>query len=174
MPQNRTKAFLKQLYYNNYPVLLRYGVKLVGDRPLVKDVIQSLFLRFFENNTDLTGHPAPDAYVVKSFRRALLRNIQVLNLVDYTVPEKMGTGFIQYSHEDLWIQEEETAHHKNKVLDILNSLSDRQREIVWLHYYEEKSYQEIAEILDINYQSVLNNLQRAFRKIRSVYPDGIR
>lgn len=169
MPQDRKEVFLKELYYKNYPILIRYGSKLVGDQSLVKDVIQDLFLRFFEKKIDLTEHPAPAAYVVKSYRRELLR-AQSRSQIN---PPEMDIPVVEYSHEDLMIQDETLESQKSRLLNILNTLPTRQREIIWLHYYEELSYQEIAHILNVNYQSVLNNLQRAFKKIRSVYPHGL-
>lgn len=145
--------------------MFRYGSKLAGDSSLVKDVIQDLFLRFYEKEIDLTGHPAPDAYIIKSFRRDLIKVMQ--KRASGPVPENMP---VLYTPDDLLIKAENSNAQKVQVMKMLNALSHRQREIIWLHYFEDKSYREIADILDVNYQSVLNNLQRAFRKIRNEFP----
>ena len=148
--------------------MLRYGMKLVGDKGFVEDVIQSLFLKFFHKKLDLKDHPAPDAYVVKSFRRELLRQ----HKNRFRVTTDLKSVEIQYSPEDFIIREEETKTRNVRIARLLNTLTQRQKEIVHLHYFESRSYQEIADILDMNYQSVLNNLQRGFRKIRNEFPDG--
>ncbi len=148
--------------------MLRYGLKLVGDRAHVEDTIQSLFLQFIEKGLDIQEHPAPDAYVLKSFRRELLRSNQ--NRL-----KKIGTsmGEIEFSPEDFMIQDEESGIQKAQIVELLNTLTSRQKEIILLHYFESKSYQEIADLLDVNYQSVLNNLQRSFQKIRKAFPEGL-
>jgi len=159
---------LRKLYGKNYPTMLRYGLKLVGDKTFVEDVIQSLFLQFFKNELDIKNHPAQDAYIIKSFRRELLRQYKNrVKISGEVVPDQ-----IQYSPEDFVIMEEDSMVRRNQIAELLNTLSQRQKEIVLLHYFESKSYQEIADILDINYQSVLNNLQRSFRKIRKEFPEG--
>lgn len=169
MLDSRKEDLLKQLYYNNYPIMLRYGLKLVGDRALVLDVIQGLFLKFYEMGLNLEMHPAPDAYVIKSFRRELIK----VEKKYYGTENKLQTDSVQYSYEDILIQKENSFEQNTKLVKLLNSLTDRQREIIWLHYFEGKTYSEVAEILDVNYQSILNNLQRSFRKIRNEFPRGV-
>ncbi|GAA5225288.1 RNA polymerase sigma factor [Membranihabitans marinus] len=171
MSKEQTIDLLKKLYFDNYEVMLRYGVKLVGDASMVKDIIQRLFLQFYEKSLSLERHPNPDAYVIKSFRRELLRAQKSYFLSADRVIGEDET--LVYSAEDWVIEDEEKSQKKQNVADLLNSLSSRQREIIYLHYFEGKTYKEIAHVLDIEYQSVLNNLQRGFRKIREVYPEGI-
>ena len=55
---------------------------------------------------------------------------------------------------------------KRKVADAMQSLSSRQREIVYLKFYENLEYQEIADLLTLNYQSVVNHVHRAIVKLR--------
>ncbi|MBY5959155.1 sigma-70 family RNA polymerase sigma factor [Membranicola marinus] len=168
MKRDENTRYLRKLYGKTYPIMLRYGLKLVGDRAHVEDTIQSLFLQFIEKGLDIQEHPAPDAYVLKSFRRELLRSNQ--NRL-----KKIGTsmGEIEFSPEDFMIQDEESGIQKAQIVELLNTLTSRQKEIILLHYFESKSYQEIADLLDVNYQSVLNNLQRSFQKIRKAFPEGL-
>lgn len=168
MKKAEDKYDLKQLYRRNYPTILRYGLKLVGDKERVEDAIQSLFLQFFEKKLNIQNHPAPDAYIVKSFRRELLRD----NKNRFRIISERSPVRIHFSPEDFVIMEEESIARKNQIAELLNTLTQRQKEIILLHYFESKTYQEIADILDINYQSVLNNLQRSFHKIRKEFPEG--
>ena len=48
-------------------------------------------------------------------------------------------------------------------------LTKRQQEIIHYRYVEELSLEEIAQLLNINYQSVANLLQRALKKMRNFY-----
>lgn len=171
MSKEQAIDLLKKLYFDNYEVMLRYGVKLVGDVSMVKDIIQRIFLQFYEKGLTLDQHPNPDAYIIKSFRRELLRAQKSYFLSINT--DVNADDSLVYSAEDWVIEDEEKTQRKQSVADLLNSLSSRQKEIIYLHYFEGKTYKEIAHVLDIEYQSVLNNLQRGFRKIREVYPEGI-
>ena len=56
------------------------------------------------------------------------------------------------------------------VREALRLLTDRQREIIYYRYIEELSIEEIASLMDMNYQSVQNSIQRSIKKIRESFP----
>jgi RNA polymerase sigma factor (sigma-70 family) len=53
------------------------------------------------------------------------------------------------------------------VTKILDQLSPRQRKAIILYYIEEKKYEEICFIMDMNYQSVRNLIHRGISKLRT-------
>jgi RNA polymerase sigma factor (sigma-70 family) len=53
------------------------------------------------------------------------------------------------------------------VSKILDELSPRQRKAIVLYYIEEKKYEEICAIMDMNYQSVRNLIHRGISKLRT-------
>ncbi len=55
---------------------------------------------------------------------------------------------------------------KAQLVQSINTLPERLREIIYLRYYQDLSIGEIAEALSLNYQSVANSLQRAYRSLR--------
>lgn len=48
-------------------------------------------------------------------------------------------------------------------------LTPRQREIIYYRFIEEMEYDEICQIMDINYQSAYNLLQRSLQKVRDTF-----
>ena len=60
----------------------------------------------------------------------------------------------------------------NEVLTAINLLGRKYREIVFLHYFEEYSTKEMAEILGISQSTVLKRLQRAREKLKELLSDG--
>jgi len=63
--------------------------------------------------------------------------------------------------EDLLIRLELEEEGKNKVYNLIHSLSHRQREAIKLKYYEGFSNDEIANLMCINKQSVYNHISQA-------------
>jgi RNA polymerase sigma factor (sigma-70 family) len=55
----------------------------------------------------------------------------------------------------------------------LNSLGERQKEIVYLRYYSGLNSKEIAEMLGVSNQTVRNTLCTALVKIRKDFEDEI-
>ena len=79
--------------------------------------------------------------------------------VDYFVPEGASAGIPDHSGE-------------NVILDAINSINRKCREIVSLYYYEEYSVKEIAEILGISEAAVLKRLQRTREAIKQYLTKG--
>ncbi len=65
------------------------------------------------------------------------------------------------------IPTQQTAQNLNR---LLNSLPKRQKEVLHLKYYEELIFEEVAQVIHLNYQSVLNHIHRALTNLRR-HPD---
>ena len=133
----------------------------------MKDCIQELFIDLWENRSRLGDVKSIKFYLLKSLRYIILRKISTITkrlqkLQLFGKPEFT----ITFSHEEFLTSEETTAGKNRQVADLLNKLPNRQKEIIYLKYYEELEYQEIANILSINYQSVINHIYKAFQVLR--------
>ena len=51
----------------------------------------------------------------------------------------------------------------------MGELSDRQREAIYLRYVSGLSYEELSEVLQLNYQSARNLIHRGIEKLRKIY-----
>ena len=70
--------------------------------------------------------------------------------------------------EDDYMEEEQRKNEFSLVRRLLDQLSPRQREALTLYYIEEKKYEDICEIMNMNYQSVRNLMHRGLTKLRSL------
>ena len=52
-------------------------------------------------------------------------------------------------------------------------LTPRQREIIYYRFIEEMEYDEICQIMDINYQSAYNLLQRSLQKSKEILSEHL-
>lgn len=158
-----------QLYQMLYPQLYRYGLRLTNGDAFVKDGIQDTFFYIYEKRTDLpTNIENVSAYLFTSFRRNLVRKLQQEELEEGR-REEGATSIDQrftISADTIILREE--ADHQNKELlaSLLNELPPRQREILYLKYYQDQTMSEMAETLEISYQTVANQLYRALKKLR--------
>lgn len=158
-----------RLFFAFYPRLHGYGLKLVRDEELVKDVIQDFFLYLFEGRGSLADKvDSPAAYLLASFRRRLLReNDQRKKEQDRRVEDVFPKDeLFVIGTEDILIREESEEHNKKVLVELLNELPPRQREILYLRYYQDLSLPEIADTLSITYQVVANHLYRALKKLQ--------
>lgn len=155
------KNALAVLFKRYYSVLYQYGIKMAQDAELVNDSLQDLFIEIWQQR-----QPVPlvsvQAYLIKALRYKLLRTLKQNRALS---PMGEEVGF-EMSHEHFLIRGEEEKAQVNTLTDLLQSLSTRQREIVFLRYYQSLSYREICDIMQIEYQVARNQLSIAIKKLR--------
>lgn len=145
--------------------LLHYGSKFSADHSLVEDTIQDLFLGFLEKRPDL-GSPANlKNYLFKCLRNNLIR--QVKEKARLMPIEEDNDLFAEPQNiQDIIVGTENSREISQRLSRHLLALTKRQREVMFLRYYENRSNDEIAEIMDINKQSVSNLLAQCLIILR--------
>ena len=154
------KAY-EQLFNLFYQDLYGYGLKLCSRTELVRDSIQSLFVTLWDRKEYLGEVRSVKAYLLASLRRKILKTLNLerkTESIDYL--QDVPIPGVQMSIEESIILKELKDHQKQMLQDALENLPTRQKEILFLKYYNGMSYEEIEEILSINYQSIRNQLER--------------
>ena len=64
------------------------------------------------------------------------------------------------------------AEQKEEVMGALAELSDAHRDILDLRYYDDLSYEEIADVLQVKLGTVMSRLSRARMRLMDVMKDG--
>lgn len=158
-------AALGELFSRHYSYLYRYGNKICIDTYLLEDVIQELFIELWQQRTAVPV-VSVKAYLLRALKYKLFRALQKQQpLVD---ADKLSEqGHFELSHETFMITEQENTENAGKVIAAMNQLSDRQKEIIYLKFYQDMSYEEVAEIMNINYQAARNLLYQAIKSLRN-------
>lgn len=148
--------------------LQNYGYKFIKDEDFVKDCVQEIFIEIWQRRERLSVPDSVKAYLLSSVRKKVLREgyrQQILKGDDEKVIEN-DLSQSDFSAEWAIIEEESLREITEKVKDSLGKLPRRQQEVLYLQYYQGLSREEIAEIMDINTQSVSNLIQTAFKSFR--------
>lgn len=157
-------GFLAERYYR---VLKHYGLKFMVDEAVVDDCIQELFLQLWQNRPHINETNSVRHYLLKALRHHVLQHIRATKQFaqqeldwDTSVADEMDS-------ETLLIRQETFASLTKTIQEQLATLPAREREALYLRYYENLSIPEIASIMHVNRQSVSNFLQKALNKLRS-------
>ncbi|MDD2436136.1 MAG: sigma-70 family RNA polymerase sigma factor [Massilibacteroides sp.] len=154
------------LIYNRYtPVMFSYGMQFSSDRELIKDCIQDVFVKLYTNRKKINTTTN-----IKFFLFVILKN----HLYNYFKKELSFTPFIKdidipkidLSPETQLMIKEEAFLQQEKLNHLLKILSPRQQEVLYYRYIEELNFEEIEQLMHINYQSIQNLIQRSLKKIR--------
>ena len=145
--------------------LYTYGCRIHHDEELVKDCLQDLFLNLWKSRQNLGSTNNIQFYLMRSLRREIARKTNKIKEV-----KEFGTETFENSFEDQLITAEEHINY-NKALEVaLNNLSERQREAIYLKFYQNMSFEEIALMMDISPRAVYKLIYRAIEVLQKSYP----
>jgi RNA polymerase sigma factor (sigma-70 family) len=165
--QGNQKAF-SALFVRFYDDLYAYSLKLTKEEELSKDIIQELFFNLW-----LSYPKLKQVEILKPYLLKCTKNL----IIDYkrrlSTQQKCSLNLIQedivFSQEDFRINMEEKSVQTEKLLSILNTLPNRVRETLYLHFFNGLSYPEIALVMDINAQTARNFVHRGIRQMKDLY-----
>jgi RNA polymerase sigma factor (sigma-70 family) len=159
------KQAFSAIYFAHYNSLYYYGLKICADAETVKDAIHELFFRLWNNREQASQVKSVRFYLLKALKRDLIHRL-ARDKRQIALHELSAEIDIEFSPEDILVQTEADDARKKLFVDLLNTLPKRQKEALYLKYYEDLSHDEIAEMMSMNYQSVANLLQRGLKTLR--------
>jgi RNA polymerase sigma factor (sigma-70 family) len=157
-------AFMYQKYG---PVLYSYGYHLCRDRELVEDSIQDLFIHLQQHRTRLGETDSIRFYLYRSLRRRIAEKAQANSR--WTSAEEMPHALdfeVSYPAEVDLVDQQTADEQKRKIEFLLNRLPRRQKEALYLMYYERLSYPEVAQVMGLEIKSVYNLIYNALVGLR--------
>ncbi len=155
---------LETIYRTHIQSLYDYGNRFSVDSATVEDCIQELFIHLWDNRESIGETDSIKPYLLISLRRKILKTIKRnrkstdVELSDHYFDTSLDI-------ESILIQFDSDTERKEKLNSAFNTLSDRQKEILYLKYYSGMDYEEISNQMDVNYQSARNLLHRAILKL---------
>lgn len=167
---NRMKAgdqtSFSKIFKSYYPKLYAYGIKLIPFPDFVRDQIQDLFINIWQTREGLGEMSNLQAYLFVSLRRKIFiskKNKLQTNPID-NISEEDNQALI-FEPDEFIDKEFISSNVKEQLIKNLNSLPTNQREIIFLRFYHQLTYREIASIIDIKEQSVKNNMPKILQKL---------
>ena len=152
--------------------LFNYGMHSCKDRDLVKDCLQELFVRLWDKRETLGVAASVNYYLFKSFRRLLIGRMVANRKFIWPFQNEPSSVFeFIPSVEDSLIRDEQKAHQQRRIKDSMHSLTKRQREAIFLKFFNELSYHEVASIMELNVDSVYNLVSKSIEILRARLKD---
>lgn len=156
------KLAFSSLYKRHVKGLFNFGLRHTQNKSLLKDVVQELFTDLWQKRHHLNKVEHVKVYLIKSYRNKLLRALdKEYKARTYSLDEIMTP---QVDNEAL--EHKIKLERRTKLKRQLDKLPKRQREVIYLRYFQNLKNDEIAEVININYQSVSNLLFRALSNLR--------
>ena len=158
--------------YNEYlDNLYSYAMHLGFDEHTSMDAIHDVFYKLCTQHSSLDEIDNLKFYLFRSLRNRLIdikrtnREFPGFFPTDEVIDEYLPFQF-NVSIEDEIIMQEDSEEIRLKVENVLSRLTNRQREIIYLRYVQEYSYQEISDIMQISVTASRNLVSKSISKIR--------
>nr|WP_299385176.1 sigma-70 family RNA polymerase sigma factor [Allomuricauda sp.] len=161
-----TKAF-ESVYKLCIDDMYAYGLKLNSNKELVKDCIQQVFVDVYEHRNSISNPQNIKFYILKALKHAIYKrqkkenrksNIEELSEIEFRTA---------YNFEDKRIISEIDTQKHQLVKKALDSLSAKQREIMYLRFTMGLAYEEISDMVGIDHSSVRKQVYRSIKKLRN-------
>ena len=153
---------LEQIYTSFHSELYHYALKITSQVDLAEDALQDVFVDIWTYRSKLGSIHSVQAYLLRSVRNQCLKLLK--RQQRFTNIDEAGS-FDLILPEELQLVDPSQAI-KQAIMEGMTKLSPRQREVIYLKYYNNLDYEELAEVLEINYQSVINHIHKAMLKLR--------
>lgn len=154
------------LYQRYFTVLFRYGLRTTGDKELVKDCIHDLFVTIWKNRDGLSQPDSVKAYLLSSVQRKLVRQTTRIRS-QQTEAAAMSEPLVSNCREHQLIEDQTEVEQQHIVSKALNALTKREREAIYLKFYSNMSYKEVAEVMSIRVDSIYNLISKSIETLNS-------
>jgi len=168
MADDKAALDLAELVAEHHGAVYRYAFRLSGSVPDAEDLTQQVFLTAQQKLAQLRS---PER--VRNWLFAILRN-SFLKCSHQRRPIPVAN--IQYSLDSIPSRAPSAEEiDRERLQQAIHALPPQYRLVLAMFYYENCSYREIAERLDLPMGTVMSRLARAKRALRSMlFPTGRR
>lgn len=163
-----SEAAFEGLYRRFYARLFRYGRTFTHDDDLVEDCIQDLFLNLhrYRHTLKVPDEGGVGFYLFGALRNTLARQLGVLQRVREVRRPVSEETDLDLTVEEALVLREFSDIQLQKLNRAVEQLPQRQREAIYLKFYSDLSFAQIAEVMGVNPQSAKNFIQKALHELR--------
>jgi RNA polymerase sigma factor (sigma-70 family) len=152
------------LFKRHYSLLYQYGLKINPDRDTVEDSIQELFVELWHSDSSASIQSVK-AYLLTSLKYKLFKISRQTSARQVTENENVA---FEISHENFMEEREDANQQTMRIISGLNQLPPRQKEVVYLRIFHGLSYEELGQIMGINYQVCRNLFSQSIKSLRKI------
>ena len=164
------KAALAVLYDRYSRLVYTVAFRILNNGPETEDLTQEIFLNLWQKQTNaptrsslsrflstITRNRAIDRVRSRSNRRRILKGMapQAEPVTDFSIP----------------VEQASQGERSQRVREALQNLPEKQRELIWLAYYNGFSQSEIASHTNIPLGTVKSRMRQGLLKLKGTLQD---
>jgi RNA polymerase sigma-70 factor (ECF subfamily) len=156
------KAF-KVLFEDKYPGLVKLSYQYVADEAVAKDMVQQVFIRFWEKKESIFIADTINGYLRKMVTNESLAYLRTKNRrIELIQPIQSQTQSFSNDTETVVL----TNELQRQINEAVENLPEKCGVVFKMSRYESMTYQQIAQELNISTKTVENQIGTALKKLR--------
>jgi RNA polymerase sigma factor (sigma-70 family) len=163
------------LLYDKYiKSLAHYGLKFTGDLNTVRDCLHDVFVSLWSRKEELQIQSSIKSYLVKSVRSSIIQKVNRNKKLRSITAENEEYDFtLSISPEETFLINENNRQVFDSVQKLISTLTPKQKEVIYLRYYHELSFDEIADQLNLSVKACYKLMNRAMVELRQNIPNAV-
>lgn len=155
------------LYENYADKLFSFGCSFCKDEETVKDAIQDMFIDVFRYRSNLDPEVNLSAYLYSSMRRKLFLALKKIWQRETAGEVGFDPDFlVDWDMETRMVRDEQHKELVYLLSEEIKKLSGRQREVLYLRFNLEMTYEEVAQVMDVSMATCRTLVYRAVKQLR--------
>jgi RNA polymerase sigma-70 factor (ECF subfamily) len=166
--KNQDHAAYAELIRRYQNKLFAYLIRLLGNKEDALDIVQDTFLKVYENIQGFNEHKKFSSWLYR-----IAHNLGINHLKKHSRSLKMDvenmTQVADSQQVDNFLAGKLRNEEQEALMMLIHQLKPKYKDIVVLYFYEEKSYEEISDILKLPASTVGVRLNRAKKQLKKLY-----
>jgi RNA polymerase sigma factor (sigma-70 family) len=165
-----SREALNEIFEKYVRLLVAYGRNMTGDQGLISDCIQDIFVELWTKRELLTAQVnSIKYYLIQSVRRRIVRRLSAdRRFSGQAIPANYDAE-VEFHIEFNLIQDQTSREISFQMKSSVDTLSKRQQEAVYLKFYGNLTYEEIASIMNTNVKAVYNLIGKSILLLRTYF-----
>jgi len=157
------EVVFETVFRNYYSSLCNYANTIIKDMDESEEIVQNTFLTLWEKRANISIHTSVKSYLYKSVYNSCLNKIK-----HYKVRNEYSSDY--QKQNDIYI--ENTSHDliskelEEQIELAIETMPPQCRTVFKLSRFENLSYAEIADQLDISVKTIENHITKALKMLR--------
>ncbi len=156
------------VFRKHYQALCNYACGILKDMDDAEEVVQSIFLKFWEQRTDIEISVSLKSYLYRAVHNTCLNRIKHLKIQE-TYRQYVG-DYLEETYDSA-TEILDKVELENRIAEALEKLPEQCRLIFKMSRFEELKYQEIADKLGLSIKTIENQIGKALKIMRMELAD---
>ncbi|MCU0354183.1 MAG: sigma-70 family RNA polymerase sigma factor [Cytophagales bacterium] len=156
-------TWLMRRYFDD---LYRYGCRLCPETTIIEDSIQEMFVDLWVRRQRLSDVAAVKSYLFTSLRRRLLKQMSTIRKHEASGLDDHYFFALDISPEELLIEHQHSQELSQRLSEYIQQLPPRQKEAVYLRFFENLTYEDIASVMSVSVAYLYELIHKAVANLR--------